>query len=1148
MINPNELKLEQRDAIFNHDGSDLIVSASAGCGKTFVMVNRIIRLILENKLSVNELLAVTFTEKAADEMKDRLSEALIDSIISGNVSLRQDLLDLPMADICTIDAFCSRLVKRYFYEIGISRDFEVISEADAFRLMTEALKMTFDKFYLESSPDFLRVIDRFSKYRKDATLRDYVKKIYEVANSEADPDAWLDLAGHYYTAQGLEELEQDYLLTVKDKISQEIRVAENLKRIALDKGIASYADNMDVVIDELNDLLKANSIYEYAGLEVTLGGKIPTVKFSPEDESFKKKFQSKRSGIKERLNKLFATFVDKNAVRSGVLSTKTDYEVIKNLVKDYANNYFNLKKEENKFDFNDIERFALNLLRIEEVGKAVRQKYKNIFIDEYQDVNGVQEEIFSLLATDNEFMVGDVKQSIYGFRGCNPTLFDNKQKLYKAQNKSLLLNYNFRSAPEVLHKVNDIFDRIITPDTFGIDYKSTARLVHGGFYPEHSGRVKLHTIIKPKVDKKELESKIYDIVEAASISEIADDDYTTKKVLDIIKSELNKEYYHTKDKVYKKVTLSDITILCRKKDQGIISLIKGLTKNGIGVVSDVESSVLEYKEVKLLIELLKLIDCFYQDSPLAICLLSKIGGLTPNELATVRSEGNKKLNPENSKDIKVSFCDCFDEVKNHDTELGKKLKAFDDYVKKLRRMADFKGARYVLDTVIKDKNLSAYALIDKLGTMREKRVERFLSETSLGGNELSVRDFLYKIENSPKSFTITETAGGEAVTIMTMHKSKGLDFPVVIIVGCEKKFNFKDIEGNILIDRHYGFVPCSFDDVARITTDNIFFEQVKAYITKKTCQDEARVFYVATTRAKYSMHLVSVEGEVDDFSRKTVADAKRFYEFLPEDFPKEVYNKDDNFKFGEFDNQPITSDALENDANGKIIIGMRNEDLISKIKDNLTYIYPYLEDVDLKLKTSVTANLTGEDFTIKDLLEEEVSSIPAPVHRGTVTAEEGIIAHKVLEGFDFSSLDNVSGEISRLVKNGVITANERSILDEVRLAKTLQNDIFKEIIDYKLYKEQYFVTNIPANMVLDGVNTAESVLMQGVIDLLAVKDDKAIIIDYKYSGKSKDSLLKTYAKQLKLYKYAVETSLQVKVIKTAIVSLLSGETVVVEED
>ncbi|MBO5714540.1 MAG: UvrD-helicase domain-containing protein [Clostridia bacterium] len=464
-----ELKTEQRQAIYDHDGTDVIVSASAGSGKTFVMIERLIRLILAKKLSVNELLAVTFTEKAAGEMKEKLTSAIIKSINSGNKELKEELLDLNMADICTIDAFCSRLVKRYFYHLDISRDFEIISDYDAFRLKTEALKLTFDKYYATKLPEFLRVVDRFSKYRKDTELRDYIIKIYQIANIEADPNAWLDKTLFYYTEQGLEKLEDDYLKTIKSKIKVQIATAKLLKDKALGEGILPYADNMQLIIDEMTGLLSYKNIYDFNGIELELGGNIPSVDTTEDLAEFKKVFQAERNKVKNNVKALIASIGTKTDERTRVLSTKDDYLVITMLVKDFANNYFNLKKEENKFDFADISRFALQLLKNEEVGKAVREKYKNIFIDEYQDVNGVQEEIFSHLAKDNEFMVGDVKQSIYGFRGCNPDLFDTKQKAFDVENKAIKLNYNFRSAPIILDRVNDIFDGIMLEDNFGID-------------------------------------------------------------------------------------------------------------------------------------------------------------------------------------------------------------------------------------------------------------------------------------------------------------------------------------------------------------------------------------------------------------------------------------------------------------------------------------------------------------------------------------------------------------------------------------------------------------------------------------------------------------------------------------------------------
>lgn len=1152
-----ELKKEQYDAIYNHDGENLLVSASAGSGKTFVMITRMIRLITSGKLDVENMLAVTFTEKAAAEMKERLSAAILKKLEQGDcdaVKLKDELLSLQVADICTIDAFCSRLVKRYFFSLGINRDFSIIEDSLKERLTEEALKNVLDKYYVSKDEKFLRFIDRFSEKRTDKPIRDLIVRLHYAAENEPDPKTYLSRTAFYYTDEGFRRLSADLLAYIKADFDCSIAELLSSKEKLYEAGLSDYADYVDDAVNDIKEFSDEDDYFDFYGKEFAFP-KIPTVRTEEgsDKDAVKEYFKKVKDGAAKRIKKSLSAVPERERAKKELSETKDDYEILSNLVLEFSEEFLKLKKEENAFDFCDIERFAYELLKTPEILSAVKSKYTNIFVDEYQDVNALQEEMFTLLSNDNAFTVGDVKQSIYGFRGCDPEFFSLKREKMFKLGQVIDLNHNFRSAEGVLSGVNKIFDASMREDNCGIDYKNTSRLVFGGTYPGGDGSAVLHIVNVPAKVKKPA-SEVYDIVADYYEDVKTDDDYTALEIKRIVESELKNKIFDPEIKDYRDVRLSDIAVLCRKKVGSTVAITKSLAENGIKVVSEIETSVCDFKEVKLLISLLNLADCFYQDAPLSVCMISGIGGFTVSDISEIRSRGaaiirerEKAENGETNTDkIKpITFSDCFVAVMNSgkedDKELSGRLKEFYDYIDNFRFIADFKGIRFAVNEVIREKGLNLAALTGGLGGEKLNKVERFLRESVAGGRELTIKEFLYKIKNSPDSFTSAETAGGDAITVMTSHKSKGLEFPVVIVVHAESKFNSADLRNTVLTEKKYGVGLKRYDDETRTCYDTVLRTAMKYAIKKRTAQEEARLFYVATTRAKNSLHIIAIEKERYTLGA-AVTDVRRPLDFIPDGFETEIV-----------DGETLIS-AKKNETKN-VLIGKKDEAVCSLIERNLKFAYPHLSEVMLPFKTSVTANLKGDDTDNRSVVEDETFTEPTDIAavmdkkeenlrlNGLSTPEEGIIAHKILEHYDFKNNKDLTAEIGRQKAEGVLTEDEFEKINTERLKKTLSLPIFDELKDYELYREQYFVTSVPAKDVFGDTCSTEPVLLQGVIDLLAIKDGKAVIVDYKYSLKGEENLIKTYKKQLSLYKEAVERSLKVKVERTVIISLLYSKAI-----
>lgn len=1141
------LKKEQHEAIYGHDGENLLVSASAGSGKTFVMINRMIRLILSGKLKVENMLAVTFTEKAASEMRERLSAAILKRLEEDGENadgLKAEMLALPTADICTIDAFCARLVKRYFFVLGIDRDFGVIEESLKERLTEEALDNVFNKLYKEKNADFLRFIDRFSEKRTDRSAKDLIVQLYYDSQNETNPSDYMGKTEKYYTEEGYAELVADLYSYTRKEFSKCINKLNAAKDELYEYGLNAYLDYVDEAVRVIGEFADEPDYFGYYGKKLELP-RMPTVRTREGDvlDVVKKRFQKKKTNVVDKIKAIVDDVPNKEEAKQRFFATRGDYDVLRRLVDEFSVEFLRLKKEENAYDFCDIERFAYELLQDADVLAAVKSKYVNIFVDEYQDVNALQEDMFNILSSDNSFTVGDVKQSIYGFRGCDPDFFANKRVKMQKLGQTVDLNHNFRSSDGVVNAVNAIFDASMREDNCGLDYKNTSRLVAGGCYPDGDGSATLHIVNVPKKEKRGA-AGVYDIVDDYNEKEATDDDYTALEIKRIIDEELKGKIFDASLGDYRKPTLSDIAVLCRRKIGSTVALTKSLAENGVKVVSEIETNACDFKEVKLLISFLKLLDCFYQDAPLSVCMISKIGGFSVAEISEISKEGRaiiRKRNEElclNAKDKKterynISFSDCFEVLMNSDYSGADKLKEFYGYVRKIKLLAEFKGIRFALGKVIRDKGLATATITGGLGGKKQDKVERFLRESSVSGKELTVKEFLYKIENSPNSFTSSETAEGDAVTIMTLHKSKGLEFPIVIVVHAESAFSAKDLLKPVTSSKEYGVGLRYYDDIRRTYSDTLLRKAIKYSYKQRTVSEEARLFYVATTRAKYSLHIVALEKEEYALGAN-VYDVNRPLDFIPKGFNTEF-----------IDGAELTAGTAFEPR--KVLIGKKDEAACKLIKRNLDFKYPRESDVSLALKTSVTANLKGDDEG-KPLFAEYTDGEAVEtgfIGKNRPTAEEGVAAHKILELFDFDKLDDVDGEIGRIKASGAISDSEISSLDTDRMKKTLGLPIFNELKDAKLYREQYFISSVPVQDVFE-TESDETILLQGVIDLLAVKDGKAVIVDYKYSSKNAANLVKTYKKQLALYKKAVERSTDLKVVKTVIVSLLSSQAVEVE--
>ncbi|MBQ7643053.1 MAG: UvrD-helicase domain-containing protein, partial [Clostridia bacterium] len=821
--------------------------------------------------------------------------------------------------------------------------------------------------------------------------------------------------------------------------------------------------------------------------------------------------------FKKELKALSEIAADEQGQLALFTSTERATRAICLLTREFDECYSLIKREENLCDFSDLEHLVYKmLLSHPEIREELKSNYKYVFADEYQDVNGVQEKILSLIADGNLFMVGDVKQSIYAFRGCNPDIFAAKRERYNdgGEGETVNLDRNFRSGDGILKAVNNIFGRAITKEFGGVDY-SAEYMTGGGLYPDGYGEATLHIIKKAKKEKR-VYTGLYNPLKDLAATEDEDEEFLEGALTaQIIESEIGKEIIDPKSGEKREIKAGDIAVIVRSDMGYIHKTLRQLARRGIPATSEAEVNILDYPEIKIIISALKLIAYYADDVPLASTLKSAIGGLDERELAEIRRPYAHRS--------EKTFASCVSdyEREGEDESIREKLADFRQYLENIRLLTEFESAGEIIRRLLTERGLDLEIAAMPFGKARLERVERLIAETSPDGKNLSVNEFLERLKNSENKITLSAGAGDDCVKIMTIHASKGLEFPVVIIPRLGKQF--KADGDNVYADREEGFATDAFDIAARKKTRTL---RKKYFLTKNkmnAVKEEARIFYVAMTRAQSKLHLVSEKRVAAHAGEVSAVNATSFADFLClEDMPC-VYHEESS----------LTPPPLK--AVGEVLIGEDKPSVTRAITRNITFEYPNEKDCALPLKKSVT------DLTESRKIGGAAKAKKEESEENFITAEKGVAYHKFMETRDLNAT-SVKSEIERLVEEKILTKEQGEILDEKSLEKAISSPLFEELKGFKIYREQPFICHFEAGELSLGGEEGK-VMVQGIIDLLAIKGDSAAIVDYKTSRLSCDALKEKYGGQLSLYAAAAEKVLKVKVVKKVILNLISGESI-----
>ena len=1117
---------EQKKAIMRDKGN-ILVSASAGSGKTFVMIERLIRLITEEKTDVENILAVTFTQLAAQEMKTKLADALTKKISDGDISdkerarLKEQLADVPMASVSTFHSFCQDLIRNYFFEAGVDALFKISDETQSEILKRKAIDELFEELYEANDEGFKKVLRTFIKYRNDESVKSIIVSLYDFFQDEAYPEERQQHALDMYTEDGFKIIKAACFSQYREifnsyKLSFG-RLKESFEALNAEKTVTA----IDILQRYAEQIASAKDVFEMASMCNGISLSLP--KFSPaseDEEILKEKLKKTKSAFLDEAKELKAAYdKDESCYLEEILGMRPVAEKLIQLVREFSNRYSAVKKEENVLDFSDLEHYALNLLQNEKVRKTVTDRYEYIFADEYQDTNGVQEEILSKITNDNLFMVGDVKQSIYAFRGCDPTIFENKFAKFTDEidfGEALTLDSNFRCSSAVLRAVNGTFGDIMY-DASGLPY--SARPMKGGNNTE--GTAVYYVIPKSeKTPKTQIKRGVYSVKENLDGNEDEDISAEATLIASIIKENL-KLKIPLKDGGEKITEYDDIVILSRKMASYGKKLAESLAMYGIPVSSDDGNRINAYPEIKHLISVLRIIDCAWQDIHLVAAMRGPFGNFTDGELAAIRKYSDKFYVNAGRRD-ESTFCDAIKKYREENAdELTEKLNEFFSYLDELRFLSDYIGAGGVLSKAVRDKKIDLFYLSEKDGKARAARITRLIDECSATEN-LSVKEFLKRFDANPEALCLGGDEASGAVRLMTTHASKGLEFPVVILCGISNRFNTAEAKNEIYTSKQYGFALKTYDEENMTVRSNMFRRVVKSQYVSEQIKEEIRILYVAMTRAKNRLYLTQTGiNPPKDVGEYELLNAKCYADIIKVNAMPVEYADVDNLVLKE-----DTASASE------FIGGEPNTRLSEKIKKNLQFVYPY--DVTVPAKSSVTAIL-------KDTPTEQNTSFVPELFPAETSKEKGIAYHRAMELMDFNRFapSEIEKQISEFVANGLMTDEQAAYIDTEKLARLVKSEFFR-IPGAKYYREQPFEVLVPANKFSTSASSDE-VLVQGVIDLMAVCEDGIRIADYKVSARAPESLAETYRKQLELYAYAANKITGKKVLSRTLFNLERGE-------
>ncbi|MCI6066549.1 helicase-exonuclease AddAB subunit AddA [bacterium] len=1122
---------------------NILVSAAAGSGKTAVLVERIVKIITDKNhpVDIDHLLIVTFTNAAAAEMRERIGNAIEKALDEqpGDEHLLRQLTLIHNAQITTIDSFCLYVVRNHFHEIDLEPNFRIGDEGELKLLREDVLGRVLEQNYEEPSEAFSDFVEGYASGRTDAALNEMILQLYEFSRSYPWPEKWLDSFVGIYRIENREELDRaEWLAPLTQNIRFVLKDCEQLLKQALavtqqDDGPYMYEKAVRSDLEKYESLSKLTSFSE-------LSGALSDIKYDrlassrgfegdPDKLELVKSLREQAKDVVKKLCKQYF-FCSPEMMIEQLERTEPMLEEVVRLTKQFAEEFAAAKRRKNLVDFHDVEHFALQILVDEETEKAkktaeeFRDTFEEIMIDEYQDSNEVQETLLRSISREergenNIFMVGDVKQSIYRFRLARPELFMKKYDSYSLEESTtqrIDLHKNFRSRAEVLACTNDIFYKIMARSLGNVEYDAEAALYPGASYPvsaDFTPEILLADSNDELLEDTELTDK--KTLEAKIVAEEIKHLMKTQPVTDKAAGTLRAAHY------------SDIVILLRSLSGWADSLVEVLNENGIPAHTVSSTGYFSTVEVQTVLSMLRLLDNPRQDIPMAAVLRSPMAGLTDEELAVLRLEDGSvpfheavlelaeglyeeggQIEISNSEEDQKQGRNADEKTENHIeiTAHWKLLKFYKKY-KQLRQLVPDTPIHELIEIILRETGYGHYVAAMPAGNRRTANLNMLLEKaaayekTSYKGLFHFVR-YIDELQKYDVDFGEADMVGEneDVVRIMSIHKSKGLEFPIVIVSGMGKNFNKQDTRSKMVLHPELGIGLDYMDGKKRIKSPTIAKKAIAKQIDLENLGEELRVLYVALTRAKEKLILTGTlkdAAEKLEFYRQQAnlskaADRPLSYltregasGYLDWILPA-VLSYGDKYPVRIVEAAELVLNEVENQLEKNEDLTERIEEieaadtqLVGQLKQRFSQRYPYQVDVLRKNKYSVSElkhRAMRERFeaeqeeTVPAFLEEPVTpTIPLFIQREESVEQEtpnrgalrGTAVHRVMECYDFASEKSVHEQMEAMEKEEKITADMRALVKEQIVADFVSSETGRRMALAQrggaLYREKPFV-------------------------------------------------------------------------------------------
>lgn len=1223
---------EEQSQAINEKGSNILVAAAAGSGKTAVLVERIINKIINENIDIDKLLVVTFTNAAASEMRERILDAIYKKLeeYPENQNLQRQITLINKASICTIDSFCLEVVKNNFFELdNISPNFRIADTTEIELLKQEVIEDIFEEKYENQDENFSKLINTYTSYRDDTPLKELVLKIYSYIQSSPFPEEWLNEKIEMFNLK--DKLNEDFSKTpwgnillkeIEEEIIDDIKTLEDIKKeLDLDSELESFSqvvrsdlDLLKILQENINNWDKLYEIYNKMSFVSWPRKKI--------ESDLKEYAKNVRDDVKKKFSSKLSKILICNSEEANQ-DIFDMYEILlklKNLILEFGKEFSKRKRLKNMVDFNDIEHLALDILikkqedkiEITDVAKRYQKKFIEIAIDEYQDSNLVQEYILTSISNNNNiFMVGDVKQSIYKFRQAMPELFISKYKTYKnKENKSendnlkIQLFKNFRSRKNVLDFTNLIFENIMSGSLGDIEYNKEEYLNLGADYKEIEQNLKAEIDIINLKDQENEEENTSEILEEEENTERLENiqleaRFVASKIKELIENKF--QVFDRKKNCFRDIKYKDIVVLLRSTKTSAPIFEEEIINLDMPVFSDSSQEYLDSIEIENIMSLLRIIDNPIQDIPLVTVLRSNIGKFTDDELVEIRLS-----------DKYDNFYNAMQKAKiNVGKNLQEKIEKFLTNLEKWRKEQEYLALDEFVWKLYSDTGYYNYVGLMPNGELRQANLKMLFErakqfETASFKGVYNFINFIEKLKLSSGDLGSAKLIGenDDVIRIMSIHKSKGLEFPVVFLANTGKQFNLMDLNKNILLHQELGIGVKYINYDKQVQYDTLSKSAIKSKVFTETLSEEMRILYVALTRAKeklyitgtmndYEKEIEKMKIQVERYSKNgnkinqiLIKKYKKYLDWINLVYLYEKGNTKDLIEYNVLEKEEIIKKCKRIEQEEIDVIKILDEykkdkEEIKKIEKILNFEYKNKLATTIPTMSSVTqikqmqdnikgskvrkedkeeavqkpekSNLLKKSKEVKEHKEERMTTFDKPKflkedkEDKLTNAEKGTLVHLCMQHLNEKveyNLEKIKKLVEELERKEIITSKEKENINLYKILEFTKSNIWKEMKKAKkVYKERPFFINIPAKEIYKE-EIEEKILIQGIIDLYYINEnDEIILVDYKtdYVERGKEQeLIEKYKKQLELYCKAIEEANKKQVSRIYIYSVYLG--------